>query len=116
MCAMFTDDPAGKPVSVTVKVAVAAVIALFASLVRKSSMRTVPPAVDSALPTGGTSLAAVRVDVKTGLTAGVGVGVGVGCVFAQPATRAAEARAMRIRFMILPVSRQKVVRRICGSG
>src|SRR6185503_3918982 len=100
---MFTLDPAGNWMSVTVKVAVHVVIAFAASLVMKSSMRTVPCALDSGAPTGGTSLAGRRTEVNTGLGVGVGVGDGVG-VFGffetHPAARVVTARAIRMRFMI----------------
>src|SRR5690349_3096520 len=101
MCAIVMADPAGKLVSVTVKVAVAAVMAFDASLVMKNSMRTVPEALDSGAPTGGTSLDGRRTDVNTGLSVGVGVGDGLGLfeVFAHPATRAITARARNVRFM-----------------
>src|ERR1043165_2236553 len=101
MWARVMVDPAGNPVSVTVNVAVAAVMTLEASLVRKNSMRTVPLAVDSVPPTGGTSLAGHRVDVNTGFGVGVGGGVGVGVVevFEHPIATAITTRARYMRFM-----------------
>src|SRR5678816_1669443 len=99
MWARFTADPAGNPVRVTVKFAVAAEIALFASLVMMSSMRTVPAAVCSASVIGGTSLAEVSVDVNTGL--GVGVGLGLdGGLSSHPAASAITTRARHARFIV----------------
>ena len=108
---MFTDDPAGNPARVTVKFAVAVEIALAASLVTMSSMRTVPEAVDSTPLIGGTSLAASSVDVNTGLGVGVGVGVGVGsgwmCSHIRPPERSRQGRGIRVSLVRLLVSRER---------
>src|SRR5580765_421321 len=99
MCAMFTADPAGNPARVTVKFAVAVEIALAASLVMMSSMRTVPEAGCSTSVMGGTSLAVVSVDVNTGFGVGVGVGVGLD-EFEHPAARVITTSARHTRFIV----------------
>src|SRR5256885_1424872 len=80
---MFIVDPAGKPERFTTKVAVAAVMLPAASFVVTRVIVVLPETVDSALATGGTSLAGDNVAVNVGL---VGV-VGAIEELPQPATQ-----------------------------
>src|SRR5262249_24430612 len=74
MCAMLIDEPAGKPVRFTTKVAVAAVMLFAASLVVTNVIVAVPLTVDSAFVIGGTSLAGDNAAGNVGLVGVVGVG------------------------------------------
>src|SRR6478672_3496668 len=95
MCAMLMGVPAGKPVRLTVNVAVPPVTLPAASFVVSNTIVALPLPVDSALLTGGTSLAGRRSAVNVGLT-----GVGAVSDFEQAAeVTASAARRITKRFM-----------------
>ena len=105
MCAMFTDEPAGNPPRVTANVAVAAVMLPAESLVVLKVIVAVPDTVDSALVTGGTSLAGDSNALKIGLAAVDGaVVVVVDDELPHPAANRATARASADRRFIVKLS------------
>src|SRR4051812_17942582 len=67
MCAMLMVDPAGNPVRLTTKVAVAAVMFPLPSFVVTSVIDALPCTVDSPFATGGTSFAGESWAVNVGL-------------------------------------------------
>src|SRR5262245_891871 len=67
MCAMFTADPAGRPVMLTTNVAVAAVTLPAASLVVTIVIEALPDTTDSALVIAGISFAGEMDAVNVGL-------------------------------------------------
>src|SRR5436305_8548924 len=101
MCAMFTDEPAGKPVRLTTKVTLAAVMLFAASRVTTIVIVALPLTVDSALVTGGTSLAGESAAVNVGLVGVVGVGE---LLLLQPAASRASTTAMGDRRFIVRLS------------
>src|SRR5438105_13746337 len=82
MCAMFTDEPAGKPVRLTTKVTLAAGTLFAASRVTTIVIVALPLTVDSALVNGGPAFAGESAGVNAGLVGAGGVG---GLWFVQPA-------------------------------
>jgi hypothetical protein len=98
---MFTDEPAGKPVRLTTKVTVAAVMLLAASLVTTIVIVALPDTVDSAFVIGGTSFAGDNVAVNVGLVGVVGVGE---LLLLQPAASRASTTAMGDRRFIVRLS------------
>src|ERR1044071_7774348 len=68
---MLIGVPAGNPVRVTTKVAVPDVMLPAESFVTSNVIVAVPLPVDSALLTGGTSFAGLRVAVNVGLVGGL---------------------------------------------